>query len=579
MGVAALVVAGTLAAVSLVRASSESSASSFVPVPPTRILDSRVGLGLAGPFESPTPRALQVTGVVATPGGTFQVVPPEATAVVLNVTAVLPTADGFISVRPDGAPGAPTTSSLNFRAGDVVPNAVTVVLPASGAIEITYDAFGAAGPTVEVLADVTGYFVPSAGGPPGPEGPAGPPGAPGAAGPPGPPGPEGAPGAEGPPGPEGPTGPEGPEGAPGADGEPAVAPARVVWVAESGGDFTSVGAALASIGDNGPATPYVVRIAPGTYTEPGGIDLLDHVDLEGSGAGVTVLECECASGDSSAAVVRATSVRAGMRHLTVRNLGGGDHAVAIATTDTGIGDLSLSHVRAEAVGGDLINVAVHNASSSPRLHEVIAVAVGGFQAAGLVYSGASSPVGRGVRIGVADAAVGTGLRLETTEIASVPRLVDLHIDVAGTLEAVGVYSGSSGAHRIADASITVSSPQIARGIDNRWVLTVERSAIDTVGGPGFSAGAYNRGAELRLVDVQIENHGDGEAVHNSNVDHAGTVVIHNSTIFNLLGPALHADGGTSMILYNSFVSGSVSGTGGFTCGGVYGSSSLDAVCS
>lgn len=177
--------AGTLG----VTAASGGEPSSFVPVAPERILDTRpgVGTGLEGPFVSPTPRVLQVTG---------STVPAGATAVVLNVTAVGPTAPGFLSVRPDGTPGAPETSNLNFDAGDIVPNAVTVALPASGAIEITYDAFGAVGPTADVLVDLTGYYV--AGGSTGARGPAGP---------------------QGPAGPAGPQGPAGPSGQDGADGE------------------------------------------------------------------------------------------------------------------------------------------------------------------------------------------------------------------------------------------------------------------------------------------------------------------------------------------------------------------------
>ena len=89
------------------------------------------------------------------------VVPDGATGVVLNVTAVNPDADGFVTIRPADAPGQPTTSNLNFKAGDIIPNSVTVQVPTSGAdagrIEITYDAFGNAGPTTEILIDVVGY--------------------------------------------------------------------------------------------------------------------------------------------------------------------------------------------------------------------------------------------------------------------------------------------------------------------------------------------------------------------------------------------------------------------------------------
>jgi hypothetical protein len=65
---------------------------------------------------------------------------------------------------------------LNFSAGDIVPNAVQVGLPTAGAnagkIDITYDAFGVAGPTTEVLIDVVGYLTAGGAGT-GPAGPAG----------------------------------------------------------------------------------------------------------------------------------------------------------------------------------------------------------------------------------------------------------------------------------------------------------------------------------------------------------------------------------------------------------------------
>ena len=207
--------------------------SSVVTIDPIRILDTRdpVNLGLAGPFVSAVSLDLTVTGSIPTNAGTQIVVPNGATGVLLNVTVVNPTADGFLSVRPASAPGLPTTSNLNFKAGDIVPNAVTVQLPTSGTdqgkIEITYDAFGNAGPKTEVMVDVVGYLLVGGAGTPGPVGPAGPAGpvgatgATGATGVSGPAGPIGATGASGPIGPQGPAGaagPSGPQGPVGATG-------------------------------------------------------------------------------------------------------------------------------------------------------------------------------------------------------------------------------------------------------------------------------------------------------------------------------------------------------------------------
>lgn len=134
--------------------------STFVPVTPVRILDTRSNVGLDGQFVSGVPRDLQVTGQIPTSTGTAVVVPPGATGIVMNATAVSPTAAGFVSIRPADVVGAPTTSNLNVDAGLTVPNAVTVALPTSGAdagkIEIVYDAFGGPGRT-HILVDVVGY--------------------------------------------------------------------------------------------------------------------------------------------------------------------------------------------------------------------------------------------------------------------------------------------------------------------------------------------------------------------------------------------------------------------------------------
>jgi hypothetical protein len=137
--------------------------STTVLTDPVRVLDSRdpTNVGLAGPFASQVSQKLQITGSIPTTTGTKTVVPAGATGVLLNVTTVFSTANGFISIRPGDATGLPTTSSLNFNAGQVVPNAVLVALATSGAnagkIDITYDAYGASGPTTDILIDVVGY--------------------------------------------------------------------------------------------------------------------------------------------------------------------------------------------------------------------------------------------------------------------------------------------------------------------------------------------------------------------------------------------------------------------------------------
>ena len=126
----------------------DTSGASFVPISPVRLLDTRVGNGLAGKFTAGTPR----TFTIATRGG----IPSGASGVTGNLTVVDETASWAIYLGPT-ALSAPTTSSLNFNVGEVKANGVTVALSSSGSLSATY--LGPAGATTNLVFDVTGYFV------------------------------------------------------------------------------------------------------------------------------------------------------------------------------------------------------------------------------------------------------------------------------------------------------------------------------------------------------------------------------------------------------------------------------------
>lgn len=133
-----------------------------VTVDAERILDTRADLGLSGSFVKDTPRDVQVTGAVevATSSGTATktVVPDGATAVLVNVTVVLPTDQGFLTLRSADAVGEPSTSTVNFQAGSVEPNAATVDLSADGKLQVWVFMPDAAA-EADVLIDVVGYTV------------------------------------------------------------------------------------------------------------------------------------------------------------------------------------------------------------------------------------------------------------------------------------------------------------------------------------------------------------------------------------------------------------------------------------
>jgi hypothetical protein len=78
-------------------------------------------------------------------------VPLNAASVVVNVTVVNPTASGYLTAFPAGVT-KPTASNLNFTAGQVVANGVTVGVGASGQISLFVNS-GCA----DVLVDLLGF--------------------------------------------------------------------------------------------------------------------------------------------------------------------------------------------------------------------------------------------------------------------------------------------------------------------------------------------------------------------------------------------------------------------------------------
>jgi hypothetical protein len=179
-----------------------------------------------------------------------------------------------------------------------------------------------------------------------------------------------------------------------ATADAADAPDRVVWVADDGtGDFLLLSTALASITDASASNPYVVRIAPGEYTETATVALKTYVDVEGSGQGVTTITCECGSADldASAATVSAGDIVAEIRHLTINNTGGSTYSLGVWTEDVVDGSVSMSDVTATGTGGTNGNYGVRNDSSSPSMTDMTATGTGGTYSYGVANVSSSSP--------------------------------------------------------------------------------------------------------------------------------------------------------------------------------------------
>lgn len=133
----------------------DSTGSSYIPLAPARILDTRNGTGsAAAPVGPGGTIELKVTdaGGVPAAGGT---------AVALNVTATnVSGLESYLTVWPSGS-SRPLASNLNFIQGQTVPNLVIARVGADGKISI-YNNLG----NVDVVADTQGYFAAPVSAPP-----------------------------------------------------------------------------------------------------------------------------------------------------------------------------------------------------------------------------------------------------------------------------------------------------------------------------------------------------------------------------------------------------------------------------
>ena len=119
---------------------------------PTRIVDSRTGLGLAAPLgEGPgRSQSIQVTGLTGP-------VPKAATAITGNLTVTGQTGAGFVTLSPTKPSVTPATSTINFPLKDNRANGVTADLGSTGKLWVTYISASSSA-TVDIILDVTGYF-------------------------------------------------------------------------------------------------------------------------------------------------------------------------------------------------------------------------------------------------------------------------------------------------------------------------------------------------------------------------------------------------------------------------------------
>ena len=126
----------------------------YVAVNPVRILDTRNSSKIVDDT-----RRLVVEGVITVVDGTsYQIVPTDATAVAINITATSTRKNGnygFVTAYPctSSSDSPPNASSLNFENGVDIANALNVTTSANGSICLHVHG------TADLIVDIAGYYV------------------------------------------------------------------------------------------------------------------------------------------------------------------------------------------------------------------------------------------------------------------------------------------------------------------------------------------------------------------------------------------------------------------------------------
>ena len=290
---------------------------------------------------------------------------------------------------------------------------------------------------------------------------------------------------------------------------------NVIIVAKSGGDFTSIQAALDSIADNSDTNRYLVWVAPGTYAEK--VTMKQYVDIEGSGELVTKIRAAgSVTPQDTGTVVGANNAE--LRFLTVENTGGDAYAVAIYNSSA---SPRLTHVTAMASGGSPEKYGVYNYdSSSPTMTHVIASVSGG------------SSTNCGVM----------------NYLYSSPTMTNVTATASGGDENLAVYNLLYSSPTMTSVTATASGGTRSCGVYNRWSsATIQNSAISASGGTDDNYGIYNY-AESGSHTVKVDN---------SRITGSTATILNDSEFATYVGASL-LDGGD---VYT--------GGGTVTCAGVY----------
>lgn len=366
---------------------------------------------------------------------------------------------------------------------------------------------------------------------------------------------------------------------------------NVIVVAKSGGDFTSVQAALASITDNTSANRYLVWVGPGTYTET--VTMKQFVDIEGAGEILTKITAPGATGSTSATVRGVTNSE--LRSLTVESIGTGSPTFGRAIYNLGA---NLRNVTARASGGGENEGIYHDSSQGydSTMSSVTVIVTGGQLATGVrnewsfgtmtdvevsvsgatqenngIHNSSGGPTMFDVRV---TASGGSNFTVGISNFMSSPVLTNGKVKVSGGTNhrAISLYDSSP---TITDMTITAQggSGDLNYGVYSRndSLPTIIGTTINVTGGTE-SHGVYSDASSAAIQNSAISTSGafSNYAVYNTNASGNRLVTIDNSALSGSTSTIRNLTQFTTRVGASKLAGGSViPGGGALTCAGVH----------
>jgi len=252
-------------------------------------------------------------------------------------------------------------------------------------------------------------------------------------------------------------------------------------VAKSGGDFTTITAALNSITDASAGNPYLIFVAPGVYSEQ--VTMKPYVDIQGAGEQATMITYTGIGGSSTGTVVGANNAE--LRFLKVENTGAYSYAIAIYNGST---SPHLTHVTASASGGSVGNMGVYNNSASPIMTDVNATASDGPNNVGVKNNFAMPTM-----LNVTATASGGTYNYGVMNEYSSPTMTNLTVTATTTASGSICYGVSNygGSPNMTNVIVTASGAMSNLGVENKGSNPTMTNVTATATGGTSSMGLSN----------------------------------------------------------------------------------------